>query len=477
MDSTADEKLIDKAPKIDRLHLLRFSVICFLICFATSFQIYQSAVTNNLYDVALPWLEKQFNNNTQAIVWHWSILTGAAPLGNLVGTMVSGVMADNLGRIPTLHISGVVLLVGGIMTTIFRLVNNFTVAIVGRVLIAVSIGIGVNAMIFYLVEISPTAYRGRVNSLIPLSFGIGNLCALLVTLPQALATPDLWHVALAIGCVPGLLLSVLLLFLPESPRFLLIQKTGQVERGIRAIEFYQGSEMVSETLREIEAEKADLITSKKVTLLSILKDADHRRSLFLSIYLNSIMELTGVIVLLSYSTLILQSAGMEHTLAAYCSLAAGVCKFLSGFPATALTDSWGRKPQVIFGSAVTFISLLFMMIPLGVDIGDLNVRPLLVAIGLNLWMCGFSFSNNGAQVMMSEVFMQSTRATGLVITGVWGWFIFALIAATYLPFLKAVGPAWSLMPFCVWSILVCIISVFILPETANRTFLDIVKNH
>ena len=158
---------------------------------------------------ALDGIQKSFGASTTMI----QIITSWVTLGALVGALVAGVLADKIGRRFTILLAAVLFTIGALLEA---LAPGTTVLVIGRLVVGFGVGVASVAAPLYAAEQAPTRLRGRFVSMYQLAITIGIFIAYLVD--QALINNDMWRVMLGVSAVPAVLLFVVMLPMPDSPR-------------------------------------------------------------------------------------------------------------------------------------------------------------------------------------------------------------------------------------------------------------------
>ena len=161
---------------------------------------------------AILFIDQDFQLSAQAN----GFVVSSVLLGALCGALFSGRLADDWGRRTLLLIDSIIFIVGTILCSV---APNVFWLLVGRVIVGVAIGIASYTAPVYISELSPAHLRGFLVSLNQLAVTIGMLSSHLVD--YALADQRAWRWMLALGVVPAVFLLVGMIFLPESPRWLL----------------------------------------------------------------------------------------------------------------------------------------------------------------------------------------------------------------------------------------------------------------
>lgn len=141
------------------------------------------------------------------------VTTSAVLVGAVIGALIGGPLADQLGRRRIIIGAAVVFLVGTLICVVAALIALF---IAGRIIVGIAIGVAAFAVPLYLSEIAPSRVRGTMVSLNQLAVVSGILVAYGVD--YLFASTQNWRAMFAVGVIPGLILLIGLLFTPDSPR-------------------------------------------------------------------------------------------------------------------------------------------------------------------------------------------------------------------------------------------------------------------
>src|SRR5688500_5892261 len=136
-------------------------------------------------------------------------------LGAMLGAALAGPLSDRLGRRTLILAAGVIFTVGALVAALAPTVG---VLLVGRFVLGIAVGCAALVVPLYLSEIAPTHIRGAISSLNQLMIVGGILVAYLVN--AVLASSEAWRVMLGVAVVPSLVLLVGMIWMPETPRFL-----------------------------------------------------------------------------------------------------------------------------------------------------------------------------------------------------------------------------------------------------------------
>jgi sugar porter (SP) family MFS transporter len=244
---------------------------------------------------ALNGIEADFHVTTLAT----EIITSWVTLGALVGALVAGVMADRIGRRPTLLLAGALFIAGALIEA---LTPGVAVLVVGRLVVGFAVGVASVAAPLYAAEMAPTHLRGRFVSAYQLGITFGIFLAYLVD--ELLNSGD-WRVMLGASAVVGVALIVLILPLPDSPRWYL--KVGRRDDARDALAKVDGDENPEATIAELEEDAAGDVQAS----WSVVFSKRWRRPLMVGVGLAIFQQVTGINAIIYYADKIFDAAGFS----------------------------------------------------------------------------------------------------------------------------------------------------------------------
>lgn len=375
--------------------------------------------------------------------------TSSALVGCIFGAAVAGVLGDRFGRKPTLLVSSVLFFVSALYSAI---PPNFTVLVAARWIGGVGVGMASVLAPLYISEFAPPKHRGRLGAFYQLSIVIGILLAYLSNWlilrfaqnnPKAFGGQGFWHLTLVAeywrgmfgaNMLPSGLFFVLLLFVPESPRWLL--KAGREARGLDILTRVSG---VATARREL-AEINEGLAREEGSVRELFRPG-LRLALIVGVMLSVFGQLSGVNIVVYYGPKILMAAGFQDAAALLSQVGFGLINLVFTILALLVIDRWGRRPLLIGGMAVVTVALavlgalfLFGARPAGLGEAVVVSRTVGLWIGLVIcvYMASIAFSICAViWVLTPEIFPNRVRGRAASIATFANWSTNALSAQLF----------------------------------------------
>ncbi|XP_044104421.1 solute carrier family 2, facilitated glucose transporter member 12 isoform X3 [Neovison vison] len=274
-------------------------------------------------------------------------------IGALLASLTGGVLIDRSGRKAAIILSSCLL---GLGSLVLILSLSYTVLIVGRIAIGVSISLSSIATCVYIAEIAPQHRRGFLVSLNELMIVTGILFAYISNYVFASVTHG-WKYMFGLVIPLGVLQAIAMYFLPPSPRFLVMK--GHEEAASKVLRKLRG---VSDATEELTIIKSSLKDEHQYRFRDLFRSKDNMRTrIMIGLTLVFFVQVTGQPNILFYASTVLKSVGFQSNEAAsLASTGVGIVKVISTIPATVLVDHIGSKTFLCIGSSVMVASLVTM---------------------------------------------------------------------------------------------------------------------
>lgn len=441
----------------------------------TGFCIFNTSVVNNLKPVVVEYLNKTENATIIPLDSDtiWSIVVAAYTAGCAVGTISSPFIAEKVGRKIALMMSAILNTIGGIMCLFYLKVFEFSIG--GRVLMGLAMGIGLPLASTFLTEISPVKYRGACNSMVQAGFAFGDFCGMTLSLPTLLGSESLSPFSLGFTGLTSFFMLIILFFAHDSPRYLILKMNNSV-KGKEAITFYQGLSQTQEVFEEILQEK-QMESFSKTESGGMKWSSIPFKNLLLACACFTIPMVSGIIIIIGYSTDAFDANGLPQRVTPYLTLTLGVSNCLSSFLSVKVVDRWGRKALMKIGLIGSFLGpFLFTIFSL---INFYATTPsgfaYSLVIFLDLYVLSYSFLNASSITLAAEICSQSYRSYAMALGNFCSMMSATLLILTYEPIKVAFGVPWVFFPFNLLATCCGLVLFFAVPETTGVSLSDIKK--
>ena len=278
--------------------------------------------------------------------------------GCLVGAMVSGSLADSLGRKPLLILSAFIFLATAYATGAF---NSFNAFLAARFVGGIAIGIASGLSPMYIAEVAPSHIRGKLVSLNQLTIVLGILGAQIVNFliaePMPAGTtvpaPESWNVLMGwrwmfwSAAFPAAAFLLLALFIPESPRWLAMR--GREQEAMKTLENIGGRNYAVAELQAVE-DGRKAAGREKQGGLGILLSKPFRPVLIIGVIIAVFQQWCGTNVIFNYAQEIFSDAGYDLGEMLFNIVLTGITNVIFTFVAIYTVDRLGRKKLMLLGA-------------------------------------------------------------------------------------------------------------------------------
>ena len=384
------------------------------------------------------------------------VVTSLALAGAAIGAGFAGPLSDRYGRRPILIVTACIFVVGGLVSAFAPIL---TVLLAGRLLVGLGIGGASMLTPLYLAEIAPARERGALVSFSQLAVTVGILVAYLVG--YAFAASGSWRWMLGLGAVPGVILGVSMLFLPETPRWLAGHGKLDEARGALKRLRNPGTDLEPE-MRQL---RADLRPSVKTLPTSRLDHRAARLPLIVGLGLAVFQQVTGVNTVIYFAPVIFQASGLSSASAAILATAGiGVVNVAMTIVAIWLVDRVGRRPLLLGGLAGMGISLCLLatafLLGKGAYLGFMTAGSLAIYVGCFAIGLGPVF-----WLLVSEIFPLAIRARGMSAATIANWTANLVVALTFLNLTDLLGRPGVFFLYATLTFSALVFAYVLVPET------------
>ncbi|QIW94547.1 hypothetical protein AMS68_000065 [Peltaster fructicola] len=412
--------------------------------------------------------------------WQKSLIVSILSAGTFFGALMSGALADWIGRRTTIILGCLIFCCGVIIQVAAPYVNAL---IVGRLIAGFGVGFVSAINILYMSEVAPRKVRGAIVSSYQFAITIGIMLASCVCYgTQDRQDSGAFRIPIGMQFLWAVILTVGLLFLPESPRYFV--KKQQFERAAMALARVRGqpahSQFIQDELAEIQANFEWESSVSKVTWIGCFSGGFKRNSNLRKIFIGTMLQFfqqgTGINFIFYYNTTFFQQVGLQNPF--LISLVTTIVNVCSTPFAFFTIERFGRRPLLIWGAVGMTVCELIIAIVGTTDAGSQAANYcLIVFVCLYIFFFASTWGPAG-WVLIGEIFQLPIRSKGVAISTASNWF-WNCIIGVIIPYL--VDPEYGnlgVKVFFIWggACASCIaFAYFFVPETKGLTLEQVDK--
>lgn len=376
--------------------------------------------------------------------------------GTVFGSALGGIPSDRLGRKPTLFIIGVLFVVSSLGAA---LAPNVGVFIVFRFLGGLAIGSSSVTAPVYISEIAPAKYRGRLVAMFQFNIVFGILLAYLANYAiMEMGGEGAWRLMLGWITAPSLAFMLAVLFVPESPRWLIIKK-NEIDKAKGILESIDAA-TAEEQLNNIRKNAEQTALEVKEPFFS----KKHQHPILLAFLFALFNQMSGINAVIYYSPRIFELAGQKAATALLSSTGIGLVNLIFTLLGIALIDRYGRKLLMYIGSFGYLVSLAL------IAYAFLTSSFTGITLYLFLFIAAHAVGQGAViWVFISEIFPNQIRGAGQSFGSFTHWIFAAIIANVFPYFATTYGPGLVFVFFCVFMIFQLLFVQFMMPETKGKS--------
>lgn len=395
----------------------------------------------------------------QVIQQQWSLsdtmlgqMVAMALYGTVIGALFGGIPTDRIGRKKTLFWIAILYLVSAAGSAFapdvwwlmfFRFIGG--------------LGVGASSIAapMYISEIAPPEKRGRLTAMFQFNLVLGILIAYLSNYLIGSAENEGWRWMLGMEVPPAVLFTILILFVPESPRWLIVAK-GQVEIARKTLA------IVNPLTADAEIAAIRAAKPETTSPWSAFFSGRYNFPILLAFLIAFFNQVSGINAVIYYAPRIFNMTGMGDSAALLSSAGIGVVNLVFTMLGLALIDKMGRRFLMFVGSAGYIISLSAVAIAFFTKSEGGIVVP--------IWLFVFIASHAIGQgaviwVFISEIFPNHVRALGQSLGCSTHWVLAAIVSSAFPWFAKSFGGGPVFAFFAVMMVFQLLFVWRLMPET------------
>ncbi|XP_053443043.1 solute carrier family 2, facilitated glucose transporter member 11 isoform X4 [Nycticebus coucang] len=401
----------------------------------------------------------------------WSLIVSLYPLGGLFGALLAGPLAVTLGRKKSLLVNNIFVVAAAILFGFSRKAGSFEMVMLGRLLTGVSAGVSMSVQPMYLGESAPKELRGAVAMTSAIFTALGIVMGQVVGLRELLGSPEAWPLLLASCVVPGALQLISLPLLPESPRYLLIDR-GDTEACLAALQWLRGSRDVTGELEELEEEGTACRDRCAWRPWQLFQHRALRRQVTSLVVLGSAMELCGNDMIYAYVSTVFREVRVPEEKVQYAIIGTGSCELFSAVVSCVAIERLGRRVLLTGGYCLMACWGSIFTVALCLE-GSFPGMPYLAMACIFAFILSFGIGPAGVTgILATELFDQMARPAAYMVCGAIMWTMLFLVGLGF-PFVVEGLSHFFFVPFLGVCVCASIYTALFLPETKGKTFLEI----
>ncbi|WP_406685159.1 D-xylose transporter XylE [Seonamhaeicola sp. MEBiC1930] len=411
-------------------------------------------------------------------------IVSSALIGCIIGGVLGGLVSKNLGRKKGLILAAILFLISALGSAMPEMLITeigegdhtlSTVFIIYRIIGGIGVGLASMLSPLYIAEIAPANKRGKLVSFNQLAIVGGFMVVYFVNYfiakgggSDAWLNSIGWRWMFASEIVPAGLFLLLLFFVPDTPRSLVIQ--NKPEEALTVLEKVNGKEKAKEILNDIETSMSEKTTSGNLLSFGWLV-------LVIGILLSIFQQFVGINVVLYYAPEIFKTISSGTDSALLMTIIVGIVNFLFTIIAIRTVDKYGRKPLMIIGAigmAIAMFSLGFVFYAEASGYAALGAMMLYVASFAMSW-------GPVTWVLLSEIFPNKIRGKALAIAVAAQWISNYLVSLTF-PMMndnsyltEQFNHGFAYWIYGIMSVLATLFIFKFVPETKGKTLEEMEK--
>ncbi|MVN20412.1 sugar porter family MFS transporter [Mucilaginibacter arboris] len=368
------------------------------------------------------------------------LVVAAASIGCIPGALFAGQLADIFGRKKLMIVTALLYIIAALGSGIAA---SYTQLVCYRLIGGVAIGMASTLAPIYISEVAPPAYRGRLGMLQQLAIVTGILLSFISNYAidsgslSFIGPADYWRYMLAAAVVPSFVFFILLLFVPESPRWLITKNRDSESEKIFS-KIYDREQAVM----QVETVKND-IKAESAPRLSDVFTPRFKRVVIIGLVFASVAQFTGINIIFYYAPLIFEKTRVGGSVL-FQTVLTGVVNLIFTIVAFPLIDRVGRKKLLLTGSWVMGLCMFTLA-----GLFYLNkIDNYLVLASIFIYIGGFACSWGVVLwVYVAEIFPNKIRGTATSIAVFGNWVANSIVSLTFPVMLEGLGPALTFLTY------------------------------
>lgn len=406
------------------------------------------------------------------------LISAATSMGALLAATFGGVLVDLIGRKLTVILCDALFIIGALIQFLSWRVSSM---VWGRLIMGVGVGIGSLCSPLYISELSPGKFRGSLVVVNCLAITGGQLIAYAIGALFS-GVDHGWRVVVLISVIPSVLQMVATVFLPDTPRYLIMVRRFQEAREVlKKIYPNSSDELIESNIEELNS--LNHMWSNEWSLLALISKTwnelvsikSNRRALTIACGLQLIQQFSGFNALMYFSASIFKMVGYHNSTLVSCFIAG--TNFLVTCIAILIIDKVGRRKILLWSLPMLMLSQLvccvaFLNLDLTLDNSTNNWRWVLV-YSMIAFVAFYAIGIGNVPWQQSELFPQNVRGLGSSMSTCCNWGGSMIISMSFLSLMELLTPSGTFLLFSMVTMLSWVFIYLTYPELGGLTLEEV----
>ncbi|XP_052172363.1 inositol transporter 1 [Diospyros lotus] len=400
-------------------------------------------------------------------------IVSMALVGAMIGAAAGGWINDAYGRKKATLLADVIFASGSV---VMAAAPDPYVLIAGRLLVGLGVGVASVTAPVYIAEASPSEIRGSLVSTNVLMITGGQFLSYLVNLAFT-EVPGTWRWMLGASGVPAVIQFSLMLFMPESPRWLYLKK-DKFEATVVLSNIYDPFRLEMELDQLALALEEERRRENSVSYWDAFKSKEIRLAFLAGAGLQAFQQFTGINTVMYYSPTIVQMAGFRsNQLALLLSLIIAALNAAGTVVGIYLIDQFGRRKLALSSLAGVIVSLILLSVSFLLETSEGSSSGIfgwMAVLGLALYIACFAPGMGPVPwTVNSEIYPESFRGVCGGMSATVNWVSNLIVAQCFLSMADALGTGGTFLILAGIAVLAFVFVMMFVPETKGLTFEEV----
>ncbi|CAG8089334.1 unnamed protein product [Penicillium olsonii] len=404
-----------------------------------------------------------------------SLVNAGMPLGAVAGALILSPANEYLGRRMAIIVSCILYTIGAALEAG---AINFGMIFAGRFILGAGVGLEGGTVPVYVAECVPRKIRGNLVSLYQLNIALGEVLGYAVA-AMFVSVPGNWRYILGSSLVFSTILFIGMLFLPESPRFLM-HKGREIEayavwKKIRGFDDHEAKDEFLGMRQAVTAESEEQAATKKYAWMDFFTVPRARRAMVYANIMIFLGQFTGVNAVMYYMSTLMQAIGFDDKDAVFMSLVGGGSLLIGAIPAVLYMERFGRRYWANVMLPGFFVGLVLVGVGYTIDVHKYpSAAQGVYLTGIILYMGFFGSYACLTWVVPSEVFPTYLRSYGMTTADANLFLCSFIVTYNFTRMMEAMHRIGLTLGFYGGiAILGWIYQIIFMPETKNKSLEEI----